>query len=189
MVSRCFYTTLYNILWIQFWRIFFTPPQKPIAKAQIDNEVFRSGPSLYSVSVTVVPMQCAAGVVVSCILPILVTWVRFPVGAKTLLVMLVAKSLPPRQGIKTRPLAWQAGILTSDVLEISAKSEGKRSHGTRDYLRTTGNSRHPSARVPKKDTDTLPRGHGHAATGSLRTPDLGIKEDMWYYQALTAFLP
>ena len=25
MVSRCFYTTLYNILRIQFWRIFFYP--------------------------------------------------------------------------------------------------------------------------------------------------------------------
>ena len=26
VVSRCFYTTLYNILQIQFWRFFFTPP-------------------------------------------------------------------------------------------------------------------------------------------------------------------
>ena len=77
----------------------------------------------------------------------------------------------------------------SDGLEISAKSEGKRSHGTKDYLRTTGNSRHLSTRVPKKDTDTLQRGHGHAATGSLRTPDLGIKGDTWDYLALTVFIP
>ena len=67
----------------------------------------------------------------------------------------------------------------SDVLEISAKSEGKRSHGTRDYPRTTGNSRHPSAQVTEKGHGHAATGHGHAIAGSLRTPDLGIKEDTW----------
>ena len=54
------------------------------------------------------------------------------------------------------------GESISDVLYNPEELEGKRSHGTRDYPRTSGNSRHPSTQVPKK-------GHGHAATGSPRT--------------------
>ena len=68
-------------------------------------------------SITERPIQCAAGVVVSCKIPILATRVRFPGGAKffeqTLLLMLISKSLPPRRGIEPRPPAWQAGILTT----------------------------------------------------------------------------
>ena len=71
--------------------------------------------------------------------------------------------------------AWK----NSDVLEISAKSEGKRSHGTRDYPRTTGNSRHPPAQVPQKGHGHAATRQGHATAGSLRTPGLGIKEDSW----------
>ena len=80
-----------------------------------------------------------------------------------------------RRGIQSRH---------SDVLEISAKSEGKRSHGTRDYLRTTGNSRQPPAQVPQKGHGHAATRQGHATAGSLRTPGLGIKrrllEPIWH---------
>ena len=57
----------------------------------------------------------------------------------------------------------------SDVLDNSGKSEGKRSHGTRDYPPGLGEywtSIKPGAQ----------KGHGHAAAGSTRTLGQGIKE-------------
>ena len=78
----------------------------------------------------------------------------------------------------------------SDVLEISAKSEGKRSHRTRDYPRTTGNSRHPSAQVTEKGHGHAATGQGHATAGSLRTPGLWDKRKTFGTNlALTVFAP
>ena len=77
---------------------------------------------------------------------------------------------------------YDLAVTFSDVLDNSGKSEGKRSHGTRDYL--------PGLR--EYQTPVKPgaqEGHGHTATGSSRTLGPGIKECAGQEQSLTVFAP
>ena len=84
-------------------------------------------------------------------------------------------------------------IYISDVLDNSGKSEGKTpihnsvSPGTPVYER--GLSLEPQGIADTHQARCQKEGHGHTATGSSRTLELGIKRGLDQERALTVFAP